>query len=319
MMKPITVFTPTFNRVTTLPRVYESLLKQSDNNFIWLIVDDGSTDNTSETVLQWKKEDKLKIEYYQRPHGGKHKAMEFGFSKFATKYAISMGSDDFLKPDAIEIFNKEWFRIESAGLNDQIVEIRAFTSDVKGVLCGYGNYSMPENCEYIDATWHQMVLKLENHREMIPCWNVLKLRECVDFTKYKWHTAEIRYLVEGIFWASIGRKYKTRYINKILLTVFLDGEDRLSRKINGNGYYLNIAVNNLYFLDENIGFFWWNPNYFFNMVLKLIISGLIIKVSPTEILKTIGTMRLKLFYVFCFPIGFLVFLYFKYVNRKYRF
>lgn len=316
MMKSITVFTPTYNRAPTLLRVYESLLKQSNQNFIWLIVDDGSTDITSETVLQWVNEDKIKIDYFYRCHGGKHKAMEFGFSKFATKYALSLDSDDFLKPDAIEVFNKEWIRIESAGLTEQIAEIRAFASDDKGILSGYGNYSMPENSEYIDATWHQMVLKFENHREMIPCWNVMKLRECVDFSKYKWHSTEIRFLGEGIFWSSIGRKFKTRYINKILLTVCFDGGSSLLRESKGNGHYINIAVNSLYFLDENLGFFWWNPKYFFNLNLKLIISGLIIKESPSEILNTVRTKRLKLFYVFCFPIGFLTFLYFKYVGRK---
>lgn len=315
MTKSITVFTPTYNRAATLPRVYESLLKQSDNDFIWMIVDDGSTDHTSETVLQWKNEDKLKIDYFYRPHGGKHKAMEFGFSRFTTKYALSLDSDDFLKSDAIEIFNKEWFRIESTGLKDQIAEIRAFASDENGVLRGYGNYSMPENCESIDATWHQMVLKSENHREMIPCWNVLKLRECIDFSKYKWHTTEIRFLGEFILWSSIGRKYKTRYINKVLLTQFFDGEGSLLREIKDNGHYINIAVNSLYFLDENLDFYWWNPTYFFNLILKLIISGLIIKESPTEIFKTIGTMRLKLLYIFFFPIGFLAFLYFKFLKR----
>ena len=49
----ITVFTPAYNRAHTLPRTYESLKKQSNKNFIWLIIDDGSTDNTKELVEQW--------------------------------------------------------------------------------------------------------------------------------------------------------------------------------------------------------------------------------------------------------------------------
>ena len=57
----LTVFTPTYNRAYILPRLYESLLKQTDRNFEWVIVNDGSTDNTRELVKEWINENKFTI------------------------------------------------------------------------------------------------------------------------------------------------------------------------------------------------------------------------------------------------------------------
>ena len=61
--KRITVFTPTYNRVNTLPRLYNSLIKQTSDNFCWLIIDDGSSDNTKELVNTWISENKIQINY----------------------------------------------------------------------------------------------------------------------------------------------------------------------------------------------------------------------------------------------------------------
>ena len=64
----ITIFTPTFNRVGLLPRCYESLKKQNDNRFVWMIIDDGSTDNTRELVESWIKIERnfIIIYYYKQ-------------------------------------------------------------------------------------------------------------------------------------------------------------------------------------------------------------------------------------------------------------
>ena len=68
----ITIFTPTYNRKDILNRAYESLKKQTNKNFIWLIIDDGSTDNTEEMIENWKQENKIKISYKKQQNMGKH-------------------------------------------------------------------------------------------------------------------------------------------------------------------------------------------------------------------------------------------------------
>ena len=67
----ITVFTPTFNRAYALPKLYESLCYQTSNQFEWVIVDDGSTDNTKEIVSNWINEGKIDIRYIYQPNAGK--------------------------------------------------------------------------------------------------------------------------------------------------------------------------------------------------------------------------------------------------------
>ena len=70
-MKAITIFTPTFNREKTLMKLYESLCSQSSSDFKWIIVDDGSSDNTSVQVEKWIGENNIEIQYYYQKNKGK--------------------------------------------------------------------------------------------------------------------------------------------------------------------------------------------------------------------------------------------------------
>ena len=70
-MKLITVFTPTYNRAYILKKCYDSLVVQTSENFVWQIIDDGSTDNTRDLVEQFVSDGKIEIEYYYKENGGK--------------------------------------------------------------------------------------------------------------------------------------------------------------------------------------------------------------------------------------------------------
>lgn len=81
-MPYFTVFTPTFNRAYILPQLYHSLCEQSCKDFEWLIVDDGSSDQTGELIARWKeRENGFVIRCYQIPNGGKPRAINFGITK----------------------------------------------------------------------------------------------------------------------------------------------------------------------------------------------------------------------------------------------
>ena len=101
-MKFITVFTPAYNRAYCLARVYESLLKQTNQNFVWLIVDDGSTDNTKELVAGWVKEQKLVIKYIYKANGGMHTAHNAAYKNIDTELNVCIDSDDFMPISAIQ-------------------------------------------------------------------------------------------------------------------------------------------------------------------------------------------------------------------------
>lgn len=101
-----TVFTPTYNRAYILPQLYNSLLNQTNQNFKWLIIDDGSTDNTEELVYSYIEEKKISITYFKQENQGKHIAINNSYEFIETEFIITVDSDDYLLNNAIEICYK---------------------------------------------------------------------------------------------------------------------------------------------------------------------------------------------------------------------
>lgn len=127
-MKPIvTVFTPTYNRGYVLSNAYESLKNQTDKRFEWIIVDDGSSDNTEKLVERWIKENNnFKISYYYQENSGKHIAINCGVAHAAGKLFFILDSDDYLRADAIGLIIKYSTEIKSKLNYGGIVFNRAY-------------------------------------------------------------------------------------------------------------------------------------------------------------------------------------------------
>jgi len=108
MCKKITVFTPTYNRARLLHRLYESLLRQESQDFKWLIIDDGSTDNTKEVVGAFIKENKIEIKYFYKNNGGLHTGYNAAIERLDTELAVCIDSDDWMPDDALERIITVW-------------------------------------------------------------------------------------------------------------------------------------------------------------------------------------------------------------------
>lgn len=104
----LTIFTPTYNRAYTLPNLYNSLVEQSSKKFVWLIVDDGSHDNTKELVDSWIKENKIKIKYYYQKNQGKSIAHNKGVAETKTELFCCVDSDDYLVKESVETILDIW-------------------------------------------------------------------------------------------------------------------------------------------------------------------------------------------------------------------
>ena len=102
----ITVFTPTYNRGYTLKKLYNSLKKQSDNDFEWLIIDDGSTDDTKSLVKDFIKENKVNIRYMYKKNEGKYKAINTAIDLAKGELFFIVDSDDWITEDSIETIKK---------------------------------------------------------------------------------------------------------------------------------------------------------------------------------------------------------------------
>ncbi|MEH6947947.1 glycosyltransferase family 2 protein [Bacillus sp. JJ634] len=108
MLPIITVFTPTFNRAYTLHLCYESLKRQTSKDFIWLIIDDGSTDQTKDLVESWMKEATFEIQYFYQKNQGMHGAHNTAYELIETELNVCIDSDDFMADDAIEKIISFW-------------------------------------------------------------------------------------------------------------------------------------------------------------------------------------------------------------------
>lgn len=109
----ITVFTPAFNRAHTIWRTYQSLCRQTCKDFIWMVIDDGSTDNTSELVLKWKENSEFEIIYIYQQNQGMHGAHNTAYQNITTELNVCIDSDDYMPDDAIELITKFWRKIGS--------------------------------------------------------------------------------------------------------------------------------------------------------------------------------------------------------------
>ncbi|MDY0929513.1 glycosyltransferase family 2 protein [Chryseobacterium sp. CFBP8996] len=110
----ITIFTPTYNRAYTLPKLFESLQAQTSNHFEWLIVDDGSSDCTQELVEHFTARADFKITYIYQENQGKHVAINTALDKVSTPYFFTVDSDDYLKDNAIELIFKKLETIKNS-------------------------------------------------------------------------------------------------------------------------------------------------------------------------------------------------------------
>lgn len=104
----VTVFTPTYNRAYILRKLYESLQEQTDKDFEWVVVDDGSTDDTQELIAGFKAENRIPITAVKTPNGGKHRAINRGVGLAKGELFFIVDSDDYLTADAIGQIRRNW-------------------------------------------------------------------------------------------------------------------------------------------------------------------------------------------------------------------
>ena len=110
MEKQITLLTPTYNRAYIISKLYHSLKRQTNKNFEWLVIDDGSSDETQALFDQWiPEETAFPIRYFKTPNGGKHRAVNHGIDLAQGEYLMVVDSDDYLVETAVEKLHK-WIR-----------------------------------------------------------------------------------------------------------------------------------------------------------------------------------------------------------------
>lgn len=221
----ITVFTPTYNRGNLLNRLYQSLCRQNYKEFEWIIVDDGSLDDTSSIVniIQDKHTcGDFSILYYKKENGGKHTAVNMGVQKAHGDLFFIADSDDILPPNALHIVAEVW---EQTKCDNSIGGICGFDGDMNGgsiIGTGFSKevylsnivLSNHINIGYIDVTTRDVRFKLKVDGDMKEIFRTSVLRE-FPFPEIKGE----RFCPEVLVWNRIASNYKLRHINKIIYLV----------------------------------------------------------------------------------------------------
>lgn len=227
----ITVLTPTYNRKYTIDNAYNSLLKQTDHNFEWIIVDDGSTDNTKELITNYIKQNKIKIRYYYKKNGGKHTALNYGISKARGELLIILDSDDKLTPDAIEKINVYWEKYKG---NKKISSLSFLRINNNNNKIGKAFNGTEIISNYIDFRYNKNV-----YGDMAEVFKTSILKSF----KFPTYNNE-KFLSEAIIWIKIALKYDTVYINEGIYIC-----DYLSDGLSKN--FFKIVANNPIGASEN--------------------------------------------------------------------
>ena len=132
-MVRLTIFTPAYNRAHTLTRTYRSLVKQKNKEFIWLIIDDGSTDGTRELINSWiNKDNGFEIQYAYKKNGGMHTAHNMAYKMITTELNMCIDSDDCLAENAVQLILDEWEKIKHKNYAGLI----GLDSDLDGNIIG---------------------------------------------------------------------------------------------------------------------------------------------------------------------------------------
>ena len=289
-MKELTVLTPTHNRAKLLNKCYETLCKQTNKEFIWLIIDDGSIDDTEKVVAKWMTENKIEIKYYKKSNGGKHRAVNYGATFVDTKLTIILDSDDYLITTAIQ----DIYNLYNLSKNEK--NICGFT-----FLKKYPDESLmgdrfPNNGRYNFIKWRVNGVVTGDQCDVV----YSKYLKEYPFSEYDGE----KYIGESTLWIKLGQKYDMICENKaIYVAEYLEGGLTKNGRIvrlkspNGGMEYANLCLIKRSSIKRKIKY---APIY--------VAYGLLSKKGILEIIKEANT---KINVLLAFPVGI-------YLRKKWR-
>ena len=197
----ITILTPTFNRAHLLPRLFESLTHQTDFNFEWLVIDDGSTDGTSDlfagkTFLSAP----FPIRYYRQENGGKHRALNAGVKQAKGDFIFIADSDDWLLPQSVAIVGQHTSAIADDNIFAGVAGLDVFDDER---IVGTGLPQDIIDCNAMDIRYRYHV-----DGDLKEVFKTTVLQE-FPFPEIQ----DERFCPEQLVWFRIAQKYKLRYFN----------------------------------------------------------------------------------------------------------
>lgn len=200
-MPKLTILTTTYNRLSTLKRLYESLLNQTCLDFQWLVIDDGSTDDTSAFFKKINKNTPFLIEYKYKENGGKHTAINYAKPYIEGQYFTIVDSDDFLSDNAVDYIIKMWAKYNP-------------NPNIGGITFQRGNVDGKPLDNSIVGEYVSTFSEASNNGMHSDHFETVRsiLFKKFTFPVYKGE----KFIAEGAMWYLVTKNYKIVYSDKVL-------------------------------------------------------------------------------------------------------
>lgn len=292
-----TVFTPTYNRASTLPRVYESLKAQTFRDFEWLIVDDGSTDNTRQIVEKWQAEADFPVHYICQPNQGKPTAFNRGVREAQGKLFLTLDSDDSCLPHALERLKYHWDTIPEKD-KPQFSAVTALCRNQHGEIEG-DKFAR----DILDSNSVEMFMKYRPRGEK---WGFQRTDVLLQFPFPV--TPGENFVPESVVWLALSRRYKTRFVNETLRTYHIrDGaQDHLSslnaKVLWGRAFFYR------HILNDFVDWLLQAPASLFRCAIMFSRYSFGLGKGPVSQFKELHNLRARALLGGSLPLGFLMYL-----------
>lgn len=204
----LSIFTPTYNRAHCLANLFDSLCAQTDRDFEWIIIDDGSIDDTEALVNRFKeKAPWMNIVYRYKHNGGKHTAHNMALPLIKGVYSAIVDSDDILVPNAVSVIRKQWSKYRMNDEVGQVIFMKGLSEDKP--FCRVKRFDTP-----VDGIREKRISIKNCRPASADCFEIY--RSCI-FKKYPNPVFENeKFLGEGSFLYPINNEKKCVYINRVI-------------------------------------------------------------------------------------------------------
>ncbi len=294
-----TVFTPVYNRTDTLHRAFNSLMAQTFKDFEWIIIDNGSKECFKSLVDKWIAEADFPIRFITLEKNiGWHGAFNYGVELAQGELFFDIDSDDSCKPNTLECLKTYWNRIPD-DIRDQFSAVTCLCCDQHGNLVGdkFPKHVIDSNFQEIRYKYH-----VSGEKKGFQTTDALRQFPFPEFENS---------FEADLIWRKIGQKYKTRYINEILVTWYINEEgrtDQLSFHSQKKQSAPGLSLAHKEVLNDDIQWFKHSPKEFFRSSVHYTRFSLHTDISLLKQFNGLTNFVAKALWISMLPIGILVFI-----------
>jgi len=304
-----TVFTPTYNRAHTLHRAFDCLQRQTFQNFEWLVIDDGSTDNTSELIAAWTKIAKFPIRYLHQPNSGRHIADNLAIREARGEMLAGVDSDDALVPNALERIWHLWHEIPDEE-RPHFEGIVGHCCDQSGKLIGR---MFPSS--HFDTDFREFVFT--HGRFGGQKWEAVRSAVALQYLAPE--IPGTNYLPEGIAGLKAARSFKIRCVNEVFRIYYVD-DSQTGATLTSRRNVAQSAPGRLHYylwlLNNEMDYFWRSPVPFVKAAAMLLVVARYARRSVCEVWRQLETRRAKLLVAAAMPVSLLLGAFFELIGQN---